>query len=272
MSNTFKSKKRSGFSGSNGNRKNGGGNNSEPTEQEMVMFQRLLREQNASAKEAHAGFSTSQNKAQFYADIISVCRTASSSKISPSVSSNSNSNSSGALPTSSAGDNSVEVGRRQTLHNISKATPAQDKPKPLCTFFSSKGTCRKGKKCRFMHPEGKLENNRWVAPLESSIGDTKVVTTSATITLDSSSSTEVAESTASAPLESGTSDGIGRANMPRTTSVDNAMGLMDMDMRYLEENLDMRLGDKSDSSGEEVAQEGHEVEGELIFWFDWRGC
>jgi hypothetical protein len=114
------------------------------------------------------------------------------------------------------------------------------KDKPLCNFFVTQGSCRKGKKCRFVHPDGELEGDGrcwiWVAPPGTTTGT----------------------DTGGGTVEGGIT---GRGEIPRNNSVDNAMGLMDMDMQYLEENLDMRLEDKSRSPTSEQQQDEDEEPG-----------
>jgi hypothetical protein len=261
---------------------------SEPSEQEMVMFHGLLRGKNSAAVAAHSEFSTSQDKDKFFQDIIAICRQpvhpgggggsgVQGAKVNGNV---------GSIGTPSSINATSEVVEDDSPPGIAKKTslppkkvvnddeivkknrnekstlpltntctstatvaPVQKK-KPVCSFFLSNGSCRKGKRCRFPHPEGELINNKWVAPKAT---DSTVITT--TIENDSVVTQAVLPgSGVGGNTDVATSSSVTRGDIPRTNSVDNAMGLMDMDMKFLEENLDMRLEDKSPNSTEQTEQ------------------
>lgn len=329
MSTAPKSKKRSGGDSTSNrrNQKNGPSGISktseEPSEQEMVMFQGLLRAKNSAAMAAHTEFSSSQNKAQFFLDIIAVCRQQSANAnsnvplISFGASSTSGGNGASGVPhmavTSEDANRTLPVKRntnsnkdaprnivgtekpKNTSHPASLQPPPpgltappsipaatitssasptlntvapvtkREKDKPVCTFFSSQGTCRKGKRCRFLHPEGQFQGNQWVSPSTSA-------TTASVRQPDASvdpkgglvvGPTNASAPSAPAPTPSSSSDSTSsRDDIPRTSSVDHAMGLLDMDVRYLEENLDMHLDDESSEEGAAALQQ--EPEGELF--------
>lgn len=270
------------------------------------MFQGLLRAKNTAAVTAHTKFSSSQDKAQFFRDIIVICRgppgvsnmdesafssTVSSTGISPppgivikeadlaptpvkvipsppvvkvttadvapkelstkmppSAQNNTSTTSNGAMASSlqpQASDTAVKDKDMQ-----------KSKEKPVCSFFSSKGSCRKGKRCRFAHPSAQLQGGCWVppdsapAPAAAPVTDPSAETS--LVTAQGSDKTGIAASTS---VSSSVSAGVGSADLPRTNSVDNAMGLLDMDMQFLEENLDMRLEDKSPASLEDMQRD-----------------
>lgn len=327
MSTVTKNKKRSGGdnignrpnqkNGSNAKMKSGGG---EPTEQEMVMFQGLLRAQNTAAMAAHSEFSSSQNKSKFYLDITTICRelsnaaSAPASKLSPSVNEDApipgktkppptvknSKNTPGAektkkTPRAAASVKTVPpatdtVTVTDTATGSSSAptptpTPAvakKEKEKAVCTFFSTHGSCRKGKRCRFLHPEGQLQGNHWVSPSNSGsssvangvdpkVGVSNPSESPPTVSTNGGSmsvSAPVHDScseTTTTQSNSGSGNGISRSDIPRTNSVDNAMGLLDMDVRYLEENLDMHLedaGSEGGSTGDKQQQQEKQPEGE----------
>jgi hypothetical protein len=314
MNTAPKSKRRSGGNSSanrqnpkNGNSKSN--NSREPTEQEMVMFQSLLRGQNATAKAAHSEFSASQDKSQFYRDIISLCRQppshSASSTVAPSATVKSTTTSTSSSNVASTSTPSASVVAEQAVPPSSSGIAVLDDPpprtataekppprkagprpakgassggkvstavppvaakeKPTCSFLSKHGSCRKGKKCRFLHPGARMEGSRWVAAAGTK-DDTDTDTTKTDVS--SVHTTDGADVSAPVPVvsappavsvsssSSSSSADDERGEIPRNNSVDNAMGLMDMDLKYLEENLDMRLEDKSPSSEEGAAAAG----------------
>ena len=314
MSSTAKSKKH----GAASKQKNRKRMSVEPSDEEMVLFQKLLRGNNEEAMKAHEEYSSSQDKVKFYKDIISICHSESVEKVPPPpgitrVTEKNNKNSTGAvkrvepitrpsavtkvkgdvLQKSPTEEESASVTKDRIKLKTSVANKNQKdssvvkknaKPneKPVCSFFSVQGSCRKGKKCRFRHPDGEFQGNRWISPcvdtksvpydVENENGNKDATNSDINVSSTSSVPTASAANSNSATLLSTLSvedTNETRGNMRRTTSVDNAMGLLEMDVRYLEENLDMHLENENSAAGSlRERGEVNEQDGELLSYYD----
>jgi len=169
---------------------------SEPTEQEMLSFSSLLKENNAEAKRALDLYSQTQDKIQFYSQIIGLCRRTAPEKKSTDTSKSFEQKHHAEVPptapkeprrgvcfkfrqgTCNRGSSCrFEHTAEQPPASVSSTTDTETKTQPMqsvksevlssgeskaCQFYLTNGTCRKGDKCKFVHPGSVREGQNWV--------------------------------------------------------------------------------------------------------------